>query len=660
MILVLGPEGTREHDAALALKELIVRSWPAMRDDPTHDVRIVAGAKCHGQRVRDVDILVLASFGPGLEFTPFLPFTLGGGRLLQPKAVTVESLCLVIEVKDHPPDAVRFVGTAVEVRYQQRWHNASEQNDAQMYSVKAYLEQHGIRPPRITPLLWLRNVPGTGLPPRPHPAFGSPVTWDMILNIIAQMTPPDWDGERWVLTAGSDRAALPRAADLFTRVLNATHLDRLRVERITQREVDLAPLRQVVGEKLLMLRGRGGTGKTMRLLQMAADLLQRQGARILILTYNKALVADIRRLLAILGIPDDITGGTIHIQTVHSFLYSVLRGLGILGEGGTQFLERYEQFKDEALEMLRSGAIVPADIEDLLGGDAEAFRWDYVFVDEGQDWPTNERDLLFALYPPEQVVVADGVDQLVRSHTPTDWRAGRTRQHWQVVSLSASLRMKAGLARFVSAVARHLGLLHTEWEPNLALPGGRIIVVDGAYFEDRHLHDALVRRNSEDRNAPVDMLFCVPPSLVLRASGSPPHSVAADVFTEWGYRVWDGASADVRDSYPTEVDQLRIVQYESCRGLEGWIGVNLGIDTFYTMKLAAAEAAVSAGAGAPGAFTDDRSAAMRFAARWLLIPLTRAIDTLVIQLDDESSPVKTALEAAARECGDYVDWRSTR
>src|SRR5205085_8280587 len=104
------------------------------------------------------------------------------------------------------------------------------------------------------------------------------------------------------------------------------HLDRQRMERINQQTADLTPIANEVGHKLVILRGRGGTGKTMRLLQLADRLAEEQGARVLILTYNRALVADIRRLLTILGIADDISVRAIHIQTVHSFLHAVLRG----------------------------------------------------------------------------------------------------------------------------------------------------------------------------------------------------------------------------------------------------------------------------------------------------------------------------------------------
>jgi hypothetical protein len=650
MLRLIGAEGTREYAAASALHDMIAETWPEIVSTAEDDVWLVAGAKCHGQRVRDVDILLIARFAPGRSYSCFYPFTSWDGRRHTPDHVEVRSLAAVIEVKDHSSEDVHFVGTRVEVRYAEGWKDASEQNEAQVYSVKRYLEYHGLRAPHITPLLWLRNVAATDLPRRPHTLLGTPLTWETLLNVIAQLTPPRRSEGGWLLaTEDPTRPALEltRAAELFTKMVEPTRLDRLRMERIARRPAEVDRLRALVGTKLVILRGRGGTGKTMRLLQLASRLSEEEGARVLILTYNRALVADIRRLLTIVGVPDDVDGGTIRIQTVHSFFAAALRA--------------FERLKDEALSFLDGGAITAEDVEAARSAAAEGLAWDYVFVDEGQDWPRNERDLLLRLYHPARVAVADGVDQLVRGATPTDWRGGVGREQAEMVPLQRSLRMKAGLARFVTAVAHHLGLLGSGWEPNEETPGGRVLIVDGPYLADRALHDRLRRANAEDGNEPVDMLFCVPPPLVTQAaSGGEARSLPAIVFEQWGLRTWDGASERVRDGYPTDVDQHRIVQYESCRGLEGWTVVNFALDRFYQHKLAHADAASEVEEQPTVRLRSDVTVARRFAARWVLIPLTRAMDTLVIQLDWPDSPLRAALEAATAECGEYVQWLSLR
>ncbi len=120
----------------------------------------------------------------------------------------------------------------------------------------------------------------------------------------------------------------------------------------------------------------------------------------------------------------------------------------------------------------------------------------------------------------------------------------------------------------------------------------------------------------------------------------------------WGLRVWDGASYIVRDTYPTEIDQLRIVQYDSCRGLEGWITIAVELDELYRYKRETWQPR----AAEPGIFADDPEEAHRHAVRWLLIPLSRAVDTLVIQMGAGPPQVQQALRKTASACADFVEW----
>ncbi|MDQ2808442.1 MAG: DEAD/DEAH box helicase family protein [Chloroflexota bacterium] len=672
MIKVVGPTDSREYEAALKLSELIAQSWPQVQESTEDSIYIIAAAKCHGQGVRDIDLLLLAGLQPGYSYAPFLSVTDRSGQPIRPPSIEVLSLCAIIELKDHPPEKVEFNGTLVDVFYGPQRKNASEQVEKQLHSFLNYLKTQGIaKLPLVTPLIWLSNVANTELPRRPHNIIGSALTWELLLNVIGQNSRVNWINGHWTLDPVGG-GSLARLSDIFAKQVRPTRLDRLRMERLNQHSAELAEFNAIIGRKLLVLRGRGGTGKTMRLLQLATHLLDQQDARVLVLTYNKALVADIRRMLTIMNIGDSLAASSIQIQTVHSFLYGVIRALDLFAAGYTDFIANYESLKDEALAYLGSGTISLADLAAKATAGDEPFAWDYVFVDEGQDWPANERDLLLRLYPPAQVAVAYGREQLVRGRTATSWREGAAHGQSEVAMLKKTFRMKTGLARFVSSVARHLGVQNADWEANEELPGGQVIIVDGPYLYDRQLHDTLVTRNSEDQNSPVDMLFCVPPSLVVHSPESAERrSVAATVFTQWGYKTWDGAAEDVRESYPTELEQLRIVQYESCRGLEGWVVVNLALDRFFELKLLEAgmqpaadkaHAATDAppdGSATPGVFSGDPLQLQGWAAQWVLIALTRAMDTLVIQLDGRYSTLRAALTAAAAELPDVVTWRTT-
>ena len=212
--------------------------------------------------------------------------------------------------------------------------------------------------------------------------------------------------------------------------------------------------------------------------------------------------------------------------------------------------------------------------------------------------------------------------------------------------------MKAGLTRFVSTFAEQMGLPQSEWRANDDVPGGRVIILEGVnVLSDRHFFEELAAKNGEAGNQPLDMLYCVPPNMVIHTSEDEAISQPAEWFQSWGWPVWDGTSSTVRDTYPTQLEQRRIVQYDSCRGLEGWTVVNFALDLFYEYKLRQMAVETS------GIVYDEVLARNR-AVRWLMIPLTRAMDTLVVHLHQSDSPVRDALQATVQYHADFVEWRS--
>jgi hypothetical protein len=660
MIHVHGDSQTREYEAAQALKKAVLDAWPHVETAADQHIYLIAGAQCHGQLPRDIDLLLLADLGEGERINPFLAFCTNPEEPLQRiDEVTVRNLCCAIEVKDHTPERVRFEGTAVKVQYKDGYHVATTQNEKQKFSVKHYLEGQGLSAPFVTSLLWLRNVPNTQLPPRPHTIIGAQPTWPLLLNVIGQSARSWKNKQGYSLSSfGPQSSTVEEAARAFIWTMDATKLDRQRIERLNQQAADEAG-ELPIGQKLIVLRGRGGSGKTVRLLHLAKSLYDKEDARVLLLTYNKALVADVRRLLTLMGIPDDIAAHSIQVQTAHEFFYSVLShpSLGLAPsqeEFREMFLPQFDQLKAEALALFKSGAATRDDID-------AAKTWDYVFVDEGQDWPHNERDLLAALVGPERLVVADGVDQYVRTQTPAKWRDAVTKSQFHRTELKTCLRMKANLARFANAFNQAIGLVSDRVVPHEEAVGGRVIVLDGSYFANDALHRRLIEMNGGDGNAPIDMLFCVPPSLVTRTPKANSddkeqmQSLPGQVFTQWGYKVWDGVDLETRSTYPTSIEQLRIVQYDSCRGLEGWVTVNLALDDFYEHKKALFEKEPAQDSAA-----DAATQAHLKAARWAMIPLTRAMDTLVITLHQPHGRLRMALESAAKECGDFLEWQTLR
>lgn len=651
MIEILGSNEGREYEAALKLRDLLRECWNWLENDSHCDLKIISGVQCHGQSPRDLDLVLLCTFSNPVTFSPFLKFTDKKGINRQPPKVQIKDLCLVIEIKDHDLSGTRFTGTQLEVRYSKGWKNATQQNEKQKYSLKNYLEFNKLVAPFITNLIWLQNIRNSDLPVRPHNILGKNSSWDLFLNVIMQLVQPRYHNGNWEIGSSTPhKDVIKQTISILTKKIEPTILDRQKMDRICRSAVKVEWL-SAIGNRQMIFHGRGGVGKTMILLRLAWQLYEEQQASVLLLTYNKALVADFSRLFTIMNLSDDIGQNTIQIQTVHSFFRQVLQGLGVLSER-EDFLANYEETIKEALNYFQVGVFTSEDIESL-GKVNEPFGWDYVFVDEAQDWFEAERDLLRQIYPARNLVIADGGDQLVRRNHSCNWQSGLRKEEREVFNLKKCLRMKAGLARFVNAFAQEIGIAW-QAEPNIDAPGGKVIIIEGDYFKQPALHNEFIQENKAAGNFPVDMLVCVPPQLVTKdAESENAISIPAQTLTARGEKVWDGVNFDVRSSYPTSVNQLRIVQYDSCRGLEGWTVINLALDDFYEHKFNLWQPSLVK----DNSLNDDPKQAHRFAARWVMIPLTRAIDSLVIQIDYKPSAIRTALEKAAALCPESVFWQ---
>lgn len=658
MIEIFGVTEGEEYAAAVHLREQMVWLWPDLAQDEGDQVKIFVGHKMYGHKIEDLDLVVLANFKEPRKFAVECEFYPRNGARFIPKHAEIKSFALVVEVKSHDASAVRFNDTVASVRYRRRngsvWEPVTEKNRRQMFEFKSYLEERGASGIYIQNLIFFKGMKERDLPQRPHNCFAVDASFERILNVLGQVSAPLRKGRRARLVCGTEEslnAVLSSNFPLFS-TLEPTALDRRRMDRIAQGAVSESWIAEV-GEKQVTVRGRGGVGKTVVLLQLAYRAFDRDQMRSLVLAYNHALVADVRRLMALLGVPRSIENGGVGIQTVHSFMGQLMRAWALTDEKPDRFIENYEMHKATLREYLQTGALAHVDVEAMIAERPLDFCWDAIFVDEGQDWPKDEIDILRMIYGAERMVVADGVDQYVRDSV-ADWSVGLDAKRRRSHRMTKCLRMKANLTAFVMHVARGLGLEEWDLEPNPEAAGGRILVVDGDMSAKADVYQRVRSEAAALGNYPIDLLACVPPSLVEHAEwGS--EAVPARAIRNEGDDVWDGAAVDVRKVYPTDRDALRVVQYDSSRGLEGWAVINYALDELWRYKYRQYLANAAEDFGAQGSAADTASA---FASRWIMIPLTRAMDTLVINLTTREGPVRDVVSGAAGAYPDFVEWRS--
>jgi hypothetical protein len=646
-ISIFGDTSSDNYKAALALR-------PALAEliGERGDVRIVVGAFTPGCQVQDTDLLVL---GVCTGVVPIPEELLA--EELRSRPARLSNFAIAIEVKGHPPEAIRFEGNQVLVRYinrangQVEWHGATDQNLKQVHSLKTYVERQGFRSPFWLSALWLRNVPARALPKVQSNILGADVTAKDFLRAIVNQRHEDikrdlhrpWQNS--FVRCGRDDAAteVKNAIDIFTRRIEASPLDRQKIERITKRTVEpeLPEYMKKLGSQLLIFRGRGGSGKTVRLLQLANRLREDRGARVLFLTYNRALASDLRRLMHLMGIRENLDDPTVSIRTSERFFWELMSAWGEaphIQDGEPFPAEEFQAKKLVLRELFAGESRETLQQEEAWKAHPSLFNWDFVLIDEAQDWPTEERDILGALFGPNRIIVADGVDQLVRRDGRCDWTLLAPTESRQIVPLRKSLRLKANICAFVEAF---VSASHLEWDMaiNDEVLGGRVIVVVGPYTQ--HVHSRIMSEHQAAGNRQVDALFCVTGS-----SGSTSTGIGA-ALQQWGEQVWDGSIAANRDTFPETVQQFRIVKYESCRGLEGWTVVCLDFDRLLQRQL-------EEGLRRPkDLFETQQEVADRFSARWGMIPMTRAIDTLVLQVSPHSNAA--GVLTAIAKGRDYVE-----
>ena len=630
------PSDSNMARAAQELKDLICETEPGVVDDGTIQISILSDVQCYGQSPQDLDIVLIIHRGHHSS---------GDNN----SGINCPNCFVVIEVKDHPADQIRFEGTNCLVRYRDHWHNASQQNRSQIFSLKNYLEGHSItRIPFIVNLLWLRQLPSSQMPIQVNNIVGRDVDWPTFASKITALYQHRFETNR-----ENGLQQYFQVKTLLQKTITPGALDRKKLEQISKKIARAgSKYFENLGSQLLIFRGRGGTGKTLRLLQLANYLYMEMGLRPLLLTYNRALAQDIKRLLTLMWISDGLGEPGIGVRTAYQFFRQWMLRVELIESSEEDFYGRYDVLKSELLELVRSETLSANELENIKSSHFAELSWDFILIDEAQDWPENERDLLYLLYSHKRIVLADGIDQFVRSHTGVDWRAPlRDLSETQVVPLRRSLRMKMGLCDAINAIAEELSVPNWNLEPEPDVFGGRLVVLSETQYSQSQ-HEDILERLIDGGNKPLDMLFCVPPQYVSKDADGGRWSQIGVSLKKWGYEIWDGASNTGRSHFPTSLEQHRIVQYESARGLEGWTVVCVGLDKFFDYKYSQY---ISATQGDLLVDVDREKRA--FAALWTMIPLTRAIDTLVVQIEGKEHLLHSAFKCAAEKFPDHIEWR---
>ncbi|MGM9403257.1 hypothetical protein ACS0VU_12895 [Aliiroseovarius sp. KMU-71] len=584
-------------------------------------------------------------------------------QLKTPEGTPIHSFVLVIEVKQHSPDLIRFEGPRVLVRNDQLWSDATYQCDDQTWALKRYQKasykgKNRRQPTFVQRAIWLpraQNSAFDGIPAKSSvPVHFADLNWNGLVDGFVTNR-----GSVRTLVDHSDHPTHHSIETLrahLTHKVSPTRLDLRRVNALTQTrfDADKTAYIQNLGNGLLILRGRGGTGKTFALVQVALHLA-RQGKRTMMLTYNHGLISDINRALRFIKEKDPTFKPLPKLKTRYAFTQDI-------------FKQTFGMAAEEAVKTIPDiGAREERRLFELMNYKKPIqHEYDFVLVDEGQDWEDKQRDLMFRLFGPEHVVVADGVDQFV-GQDRCNWDRGDipiNRRH----GLRASRRTKAATCQTVAEIARELGLSDWDLVPDPDTHGGRFTVVvepDARRAVERGLNILESDQRQESTVKAVDNLICLPSAKM--ASGINFSALFDEAIEVNARDSWRGFEEEDRRTYPLRDGQLRAVQYSSCRGMEGWTTLCLGLDVFFEFQVGHPRIDVSRleqslrekeGFLFSKELMEEELAreARLFAIYWLMIPLTRSIDHLVVHLSDERSQLGRILRNVSDRLPGSIEW----
>ena len=584
-----------------------------------------------GESIKDIDIVVVGYLDDYL-IRPYYHHQNPQAEILK-----VCSFCFTIELKRHDIQNVSlndFGG--VTVKYGTREHNVVDQSQKQRDALRNVLKRVRNIEPFVTNLIFMQQIDSTLV-------SKDTTGWNIIFN--------DFDADTLFATAArynkpyTDRHTPNQdvlfsfrkeqmgreLSDVFDLFLTSTqikdNLSRQKFEFITNRN---EPVDILNCGKLNILKGRAGTGKTIQLIKFAYKQVVENHNRCLLLTYNHALVSDIRRIATFCDFPDG-SEEAFSVQTIHSFFIQMLECNGIEYDFTTDDFEK--EYADKITSLL--------NLKNLQASSG----WDYILVDEAQDCSGNEIRLWAKMFLPGQIVIADGVDQFVRDINFASWADCIPPELVATHELKTSKRQKSNIVSFVNAFASSAGInWHVEENPELT--GGRIIVTN--HF-DKNLYDDLKNKLLASENVMYDMLFLV--DSTLGSERYLPNVLAS--LQQIGIKVFNGALGSNRNKYPIDPEESRLYNYNSCRGIEGWSVICLNLDELFREKLRFTSYIPRRDFESE---SDRQARIVREIYKWILMPLTRAIDTLVITLHDISSPIGQMLKKLQEERTDYVVW----
>ena len=289
-----------------------------------------------------------------------------------------------------------------------------------------------------------------------------------------------------------------------------------------------------------------------------------------------------------------------------------------------------------------------------------------LFIDEAQDCHRYEKEILISIYGSNNIVVANGgKEQLIRHVELCNWEVSKSIKldFKNYFTRNKSYRVKKTVVDFCNFLANKFQI-DLNLEPLESEDEGELL------FDFRKQNsDAEIINIFNHLNTKSEVNGCTPYESLLvllesnsQRSGLNEHteqSIETATINEYGniedssnlkrgrwkyisplekesFMFWDGTVEDKFHLIVPSSFESRVIYYESCRGLESWTVACFALDKFFEQKRQDPNAEKYLMDDLFLSQNNEQRKSM-YAATWALMAITRVIDTLYVQIDDENS-----------------------
>lgn len=293
-----------------------------------------------------------------------------------------------------------------------------------------------------------------------------------------------------------------------------------------------------------------------------------------------------------------------------------------------------------------------------------------VLIDEAQDCHRLEKEILISIFGSANIVVASGgKEQLIRHVELCNWEVSKAKKLSikKHLTRTKSYRIKKTVVDFCNFIAKKFqidlnlesfdsedeGELLIDFRQNhneneiteifnfLNLKGkvngctpyeSLLALIESNTQRDGLANDKGTRSESSIESAIINEYGNIEDSKH-KKRGTWKH---LEVLEKNEFMFWDGTVEDKSQLIVPSPNESRIIYYESCRGLEAWSVACFAIDKFFNQKREDPDAEKFL---IEDIFLNQNNEQRKsmYAATWVLMALTRVIDTQYIQVNDINS-----------------------